>query len=152
MRTYKDSVETLRLTVEQMHPLKARFKVKTYVRQLKGDELVWEGDVYIFGLTYDTKYGMTSKEDIAKWTLPGPTAQTLEAAEKRGQKLRKELETSHEHNPEIKRRAKLAYAWSSPVKGSAKRKVHVVLHEGTIKSAADAVREATAKGKRNGRR
>jgi len=152
MKTYKDSVETLRLTVEKMHPLKARFKEKTFIRQLKGDQLVWEGDVFVFGLTYDSKYGMTSKEDIAKWKLPGPTAATLEAAEKRGQKLRKDLESNHEHNPEIKRRAKLAYAWSSPVKGSDKRKVHVVLHEGTIKSAGDAVKEAIARGKQNGRR
>ncbi len=140
MSIYKDSVENLRLTVEKMHPLKARFKEKTFVRQLKGDKLVWEGDVFVFGLTYDTKYGTASKEQIAGWRLPGPTAQSLEAAEQRGRKLRKDLESSKERNLEMKRRAKLAYAWSAPVKGSDKRKVHVVLHEGTVKSPADAVR------------
>jgi hypothetical protein len=148
MKTYKDSVETLRLTVEKLHPLKARFKEKTFIRQLNGEKLVWEGDVFVFGLTYDSKYSTTSKEDIAAWKLPGPTAASLEAAEKRGQKLRKELESGHEHSPEIKRRAKLAYAWSSPVKGSAKkRKVHVVLHEGTVKSPADAVRTVVGRRK-----
>lgn len=140
MKAFKDSVEDLRLRIEKLHPLKARFKEKTYIRQFVDDRLVWEGDVFVFGLTYDSKYGMSSKEDIAKWKLPGPTKENLEAAERRGERLRKELEAKHDHSPEIKRRAKLAYAWSSPVKGSNKRKVHVVLHEGNVKSPADAVR------------
>ena len=151
MSTYKDSVENLRLTVEKMHPLRARFKEKTFVRQLRGETLVWEGDVFIFGLTYDTKYGTSTKEQIAAWRLPGPTANSLEAAEKRGQKLRKALESKHDHHQEIKRRPKLAFAWSSPVKGSNERKVHVVLQEGTVKSPQDAVRESIAKGKANGK-
>lgn len=145
MSKYKESIENLRVTLEGMHPLKARFKEKAFVRQLSGDDLVWEGDVFVFGLTYDSKYGGATKEQIAGWTLPGPNAEALAAAEKRGQKLRKELETNHDRSPEIRRRAKLAYAWSSPVKGSDKRKVHVVLHEGMIKSPADAVRATIAK-------
>lgn len=145
MGKYKDSVEDLRLTVERRQPAKARFKEKVYVREFRGDKVAWEGDVYIFGLTYDNKPIPTNKELIAKWRLPGATAASLEAAERRGRVLRKELETSKEHHPEIKRRAKLAYAWSTPVKGSQKRKVHVVLHEGTVKSPVDAVKKGIAK-------
>jgi hypothetical protein len=36
--------------------------------------------------------------------------------------------------------AKLAYAWSSPVKDSEKRKFYAVLHARPVKSAQDAVR------------
>ena len=36
--------------------------------------------------------------------------------------------------------AKLAYAWSSPVKGSDKRKFYAVLHVKPVESAQDAVR------------
>jgi hypothetical protein len=35
-----------------------------------------------------------------------------------------------------------AYAWSSPIKGSDKRRFFAVLHQGAIKSPADAVRAA----------
>ncbi len=35
-----------------------------------------------------------------------------------------------------------AYAWSSPVEGSDKRRFFAVLHQGPIKSPADAVRAA----------
>src|SRR5580692_5129649 len=35
-----------------------------------------------------------------------------------------------------------AYAWSSPIKGSTKRRFFAVLHQGAIKSPADAVRAA----------
>jgi len=36
--------------------------------------------------------------------------------------------------------AKLAYAWSSPIKGSTKRKFYAVLHADPVKSAQDAVK------------
>jgi hypothetical protein len=39
-------------------------------------------------------------------------------------------------------RAKRCYAWSYGVEGSKKRKFFVVLHEGPVKSAQDAVRAA----------
>jgi hypothetical protein len=55
-------------------------------------------------------------------------------------KIKKKLESERTKNPEGRRKAKLAYAWTAPVKGSRQRKVHVVLHEGTVKSPADAVR------------
>lgn len=41
--------------------------------------------------------------------------------------------------------AKLAYSWSSPIEGSEKRKFYAVLHEGPVKSPADAVRAAIVK-------
>ncbi|MCL5428478.1 MAG: hypothetical protein M1347_01575 [Chloroflexi bacterium] len=145
MSIYKDSIETLRQTVEGLHASKARYKEKTFVRQVHDGDLLWEGDVFVFGLTYDSKYGGATKEQIANWRLPGPTAEALDAAERRGQKIRKQLETDHARNPEGKRKAKLAYAWSSPIKGSDKRKFNVVLHEGLVKSPADAVKAAMAK-------
>ena len=39
-------------------------------------------------------------------------------------------------------RATMAYAWSSPVEGSAKRRFYAVLHMGGIRSPLDAVRAA----------
>ncbi|SRR5258706_12706369 len=36
--------------------------------------------------------------------------------------------------------AKLAYAWSSPIEGSSKRRFYAVLHADPVKSAQDAVR------------
>jgi hypothetical protein len=39
-------------------------------------------------------------------------------------------------------KATRAYAWSSPIKGSDKRRFFAVLHGGAIKSPADAVRAA----------
>ena len=39
-------------------------------------------------------------------------------------------------------RAKRAYAWSSPIEGSTKRRFFAVLHMGAIKSPTDAVRAA----------
>lgn len=41
--------------------------------------------------------------------------------------------------------AKLAYAWSSPIKGSKKRKFYAVLHAPPVKSAQDAVKASIAK-------
>jgi hypothetical protein len=38
--------------------------------------------------------------------------------------------------------ASTAYAWSSPIEGSGKRRFFAVLHQGPIKSPADAVRAA----------
>ncbi len=35
-----------------------------------------------------------------------------------------------------------AYAWSSPIEGSSKRRFFAVLHQGPVKSAQDAVRAA----------
>lgn len=40
------------------------------------------------------------------------------------------------------RNAKRAYAWSSPIEGSTKRRFFAVLHTGPIKSPVDAVRAA----------
>jgi hypothetical protein len=40
--------------------------------------------------------------------------------------------------------AKLAYAWSSPVKGSKKRKFYSVVHASPVRSAQDAVRASIA--------
>jgi hypothetical protein len=39
-------------------------------------------------------------------------------------------------------RATKAYAWSSPVEGSARRRFYAVLHRGRIRSPLDAVRAA----------
>jgi hypothetical protein len=39
-------------------------------------------------------------------------------------------------------KATTAYAWSSPIEGSDKRRFFAVLHQGPIKSPADAVRAA----------
>jgi hypothetical protein len=39
-------------------------------------------------------------------------------------------------------KATRAYAWSSPIEGSTKRRFFAVLHIGPIKSAVDAVRAA----------
>lgn len=43
-----------------------------------------------------------------------------------------------EDNPKATR----AYAWSSPIEGSSKRRLYAVLHLGGIRSPADAVRAA----------
>ncbi len=146
MSVYKDSIETLRQVVEGNQKSKARYKDKAFVRELRNGDLVWEGDVYFFELLYDSKHSGPTKEQIASWRLPGPSAAALDAAEKRGLKIRKQLESTHARNPEGRRRAKLAYAWSSPIKGSTKRKFNVVLQEGPVKSPVDAVRAAMAKG------
>jgi hypothetical protein len=145
MSAFKDSVESLRAAVEKSQRSTARFREKAFVREPQEGKLAWEGDVFCFDLIYDSKHSGATKEQIADWKLPGPTATNVEAAEQRGQKMRKLLEHSHSLKPEIKRRAKLAYAWSAPVKGSNKRKVHIVLHEGAVKSAAGAVKAAFSK-------
>jgi len=41
--------------------------------------------------------------------------------------------------------AKFAYAWSSPIEGSDKRKFYAVLHEGPVKTPTDAVKAAIVK-------
>ena len=146
MSNYKDSIETLRLAVEKTQHSAARFKEKAFVRELHDGKVAWEGDVFTFELSYDSKHSGASKEQIADWHLAGPSAKGVEAAEKRGQKIRKQLETNHSLKPEIKRKAKLAYAWSTAIKGSDKRKIHVVLHEGLVKSPVLAVRQAIGKG------
>ncbi|MEX2160303.1 MAG: hypothetical protein WD751_00155 [Anaerolineales bacterium] len=151
MSVYKDSIDTLRLAVEGLQHSKARYKDKAFVRQLQDGDLVWEGDVFSFELMYDSKHSGATKEEIAGWRLPGPTPEALAAAEQRGLKIRKLFETAHARNPEIRRRAKLAYAWSSPIKGSAKRKLHVVAHEGAVKSPADAVKAVYVKGNSKGK-
>lgn len=146
MSAFKDSVETLRLTVEKRQHVNARLKEKVYVPEVRQGDLKWEGNVFSFHLIYDTKHSGATKEQIANWSLPGPSAATLDAAVQRGLKLRKLLLNTDIRTSEIHRRAKLAYAWSSPVKGSADRQFNVVLHEGAVKSAADAVRAVIAKG------
>ena len=48
-------------------------------------------------------------------------------------------------------KATRAYAWSSPIEGSHKRRFFAVLHQGPIKSPADAVRAAiVAENRANG--
>ncbi len=146
MSAFKDSVETLRLTVEKLYHANARFKDKKFVPEVREGDAKWEGNVFSFGLFYDTKHSGATKEQIANWRLPGPSAEGLDAAVKRGLKLRKQLLESTTRTPEIRRRAKLAYAWSSRIKGSDERQLNVVLHEGAVKSAVDAVRSVIAKG------
>jgi hypothetical protein len=48
-------------------------------------------------------------------------------------------------------KAKKAYAWSSPIEGSDKRRFFTVLHQGPVTSPAEAVRAAiVAESKANG--
>jgi hypothetical protein len=44
-----------------------------------------------------------------------------------------------------------AYAWSSPIEGSSKRRYYAILHLGGIRSPADAVRAAIVAEQRSGR-
>jgi hypothetical protein len=48
-------------------------------------------------------------------------------------------------------KATMAYAWSSPIEGSDKRRFFAVLHQGAIKSPADAVRAAIVQEQRSER-
>lgn len=142
---HKDNVEALQQAVEGLHHAKARYREKIFVREPHEGKLVWEGDVYIFDLSYDTKNDAATKEQIAEWRLPKPTPKTLLAAENRGLRIKKQLQTAHPLNQEAKRRAKMAYAFSSGAKGNGKRKIHAVLHEGPVKSPADAVKKVNGK-------
>jgi hypothetical protein len=146
MRAFKDSIETLRLAVEKRQHVNARLKERVFVPKVEEGDLKWEGHVFSFHLIYDSKHSGATKEQIANWSLPGPSAETLDAAEQRGQKLRKKMLDTDIRSPEIRRRAKLAYAWTSPIKGSVDRQFNIVLHEGAVKSAADAVKVVIAKG------
>jgi hypothetical protein len=147
MSVFKDSVETLRLTVEKRQHANARFKDKKFVPEVREGDAKWEGNVFSFGLFYDSKHSGATKEQIANWRLPGPSAETLDAAVQRGLKLRKLLlGGNHILHPLTTRKAKLAYAWSSRVKDSEERQFNVVLHEGAVKNATDAVRSVIAKG------
>ncbi len=152
MGVYKDSIDVLRQTVERVHHSKAKYKEKVFVRELHDGDLVWEGDVFIFELMYDTQHSGATKEQIEGWRLQGPTAKAVKAAEDRGQRIREALQNAHAEHGEPLRKAKLAYAWSSHVKGSDKRKFHAVLHRGKVKSAADAVKVAMGKEKRKRKR
>lgn len=49
-------------------------------------------------------------------------------------------------------KATRAYAWSSPIEGSEKRRFFAVLHIGAITSPADAVRAAIVQEHREGRK
>ena len=146
MSAFKDSLETLRLTVEKRQHANARFKIKVLVPEVREGDFKWEGNVFCFHLIYDSKHSGATKEQIANWHLPGPSEAVLDAAVQRGLKLRKLLLDRDVRTPEIRRRAKLAYAWSSRIKGSDERQFNVVLHEGAVKNAADAVRSVIAKG------
>ncbi len=147
MSAFKDSIETLRLSIEKkIHHVNARFKVKVFVPEVRQGDVKWEGNVFSFHLIYNTKHSGATKEQIANWSLPGPSEEVLEKAVQRGLKFRKQLLEADIHTPEIRRRAKLAYAWTSPIKGSAERQFNIVLHEGAVKSAADAVKAVIAKG------
>jgi hypothetical protein len=141
----KDAIERLRLAVEKSQKSNARYTQKAYVRDLEGGKLLWEGDVYFFELSYDTKRLGATKEEIANWKLAGPSKKDLEAAERRGERLRKLAEAGETGgSPEIRRRAKLAYAWMKDKAGTA-GKVYVVAHEGAVKSPVDAVRAKMGK-------
>ncbi len=147
MSKFKDSVETLRLTVEKRQHANARFKDKKFVPEVREGDAKWEGNVFSFGIFYDSKHSGATKEQIAAWRLPGPSAANLDAAVQRGLKLRGQLlDGDHILHPQTKRKAKLAYAWSSRIRGSDERQFNVVLHEGAVKSHADAVRSVIAKG------
>lgn len=146
MEVNRDLAEALRQNVETKLRLKARFKQKFALREPLDGKASWEVDVYSYDLVYDTANSGMSKEDIANWRLAGPSASALEAAEQRGLKIKKILETKRDHGQEGRRKPKLAYAWTEPVKGSKQPKVHVVLQEGEVKSPADAVRTAMGKG------
>jgi arginine utilization protein RocB len=47
-------------------------------------------------------------------------------------------------------KATIAYAWSSPIEGSDKRRFFAVLHQGPVKSPVDAVRAAIVAEQRQG--
>jgi hypothetical protein len=47
--------------------------------------------------------------------------------------------------------ASRAYAWSSPIEGSEKRRFFAVLHQGPVKSPVDAVRAAIVAENRGGK-
>src|SRR3954454_11139563 len=47
--------------------------------------------------------------------------------------------------------ASRAYAWSSPIEGSDKRRFFAVLHQGPVKSPVDAVRAAIAEEQKRAR-
>ena len=57
----------------------------------------------------------------------------------------------HVFNLEGHPTATRAYAWSSPIEGSTKRRFYAVLHVPPIRSAADAVRAAIVAEYRGGR-
>jgi hypothetical protein len=48
--------------------------------------------------------------------------------------------------------ASRAYAWSSPIEGTHKRRFFAVLHQGPVRSPADAVRAAIVAQQRSGDR
>jgi hypothetical protein len=48
-------------------------------------------------------------------------------------------------------KATIAYAWSSPLEGTTKRRFFTVLHQGPVKSPVDAVRAAIVAEQREGR-
>lgn len=146
MRAFKELAETLRLAVEKKQHTMAKFRDKEFVSIEQEGFKNWKGDVYSFHLIYDSRRSGPTKEQIANWSLSGPSKESLDAAEQRGRSLKKRMLERGVHEPEFKQRAKLAYAWSSPKKGSAERLVHIVLHGGVVKSHSDAVKSAMGKG------
>jgi hypothetical protein len=146
MRTFKDLIETLRLAVEKQQHTIAKFRDKEHVSIEQKGRKDWQGDVYSFHLIYDSRRSGPTKEQIANWSLAGPSQESLNAAEQRGIKLKKMMLDRSASEPDVRRRAKLAYAWSSSTRGSTERTVHIVLHEGAVKSHTDAVKAAMGRG------
>ncbi|MEX2144751.1 MAG: hypothetical protein WD740_09150 [Anaerolineales bacterium] len=142
------TISELQKAIEGLHKAKAKYKEKIAVQETLPNGSSWEGDVFVFELVYDNKHDSATKEEIAEWRLPGPSATALKAAEDRGLKIRKALQTSHPQNVGPFHKPKLAYAWSTPKKKSTERKFYAILHAGPVKSAADAVKTAMAANER----
>jgi hypothetical protein len=136
--TNKELIENLRQAVEKAHRTNAKYKEKAYVRLDEG-KLKWAGDVFVFELIHNSKQG-SSKEEIANWTLQRPTPASVQAAEQRGQAIRKAFQASSAMKAKPLRQAKVAYAWSAPVGRKKKPELHVVLQRGQVRSPVDAVK------------
>jgi hypothetical protein len=95
------SADQLAAAVESQHGGRATFAQTVAVREMLGDQVVWDGSVHVFDL---------------------------------------------DGNPAATR----AYAWTSPIEGSTKRRFYTVLGKPPINSAADAVRAAIVAEHRSG--
>jgi hypothetical protein len=145
VRASKKTEESLRLAVEKKQHSIAKFRDKEFVSIEQKGRQDWHCDVYSFHLIYDSRRNGSTKEQIANWSLAGPSKESLDAAEQRGIKLKKMMMDRGVSEPEVKRRAKLAYAWRSSATGSTESMVYIVLHEGAVKSHIDAVKTVMGK-------
>lgn len=138
MSREKDLAEALRRAVEAKVHGKAQFKQMQSVRLAPQAKKSREVDVYTFDLSYETT--SLTKEQIENWRLPGPSKRALEAAEKRGLRIKELLESKGDQGHESHRKPKMAYAWVVKPRGAKRPRVYVVTQEGPVKSAADALR------------